>query len=466
MADADAVRARSFAAFDSGRSAQGEELWDRYLGASPGIEGGLAQAAQQLETALSLDIRRDDVRERLLGVLWKRALEAEQGHRGELAVRDHIERMKFYDQSGEFLRRWDAPVELSVSSDPIGVHIALERYVVEGGHLRGEPAGTLGIAPMRSQLYPQGSYRLRLELPGRATVLYPVVLRRGEAVDVVVALPPLAKVPQGFVYIPEGRFSYGSGEIESVREFLRAEPIHVVETGPYLIGRTEVTFAECIEFLAAQPAEERAARLKAMASGPTWLEELPDDRWRITLTVNGLVHTAESGALLVYKGRTQRANAVWEQLPVSGIDSVDAGLYMAWLNHSGKVPGARYCDEHEWERAARGADERFFASGNELFPADANFDATYGKLDSAFGPDPVGSFPQTTSPFGLLDTDGNVYEMTVARDGDHVIIVRGGAYFYAPIQARATARFDIPVNLRDTTLGLRVCATWPPPSAP
>ena len=77
----------------------------------------------------------------------------------------------------------------------------------------------------------------------------------------------------------------------------------------------------------------------------------------------------------------------------------------------------------------------------------------------------MGSYPQTQSPFGLLDTDGNAYELTLSPHQKDQVMVRGGAYFYSAIQARTTARFVIPASYRDTTLGLRVCATWPPESA-
>ncbi len=88
---------------------------------------------------------------------------------------------------------------------------------------------------------------------------------------------------------------------------------------------------------------------------------------------------------------------------------------------------------------------------------------TYDKVSTAIGPDPVGSYPHTTSPFGLYDTDGNVHELTVSANGRGSVIVRGGAFFYSATQGRTTARFDIPEGLRDPALGLRVCATWPPP---
>ena len=52
---------------------------------------------------------------------------------------------------------------------------------------------------------------------------------------------------------------------------------------------------------------------------------------------------------------------------------------MKWLDRTGRVPGARVCEEREWERAARGADDRMYPHGDNLEPDDANFDETYGK---------------------------------------------------------------------------------------
>ncbi|MBK9757333.1 MAG: protein kinase [Nannocystis sp.] len=463
--EAEALRSQAIAAFDAGESAKGEAVWGRYVAAVPGIERGLARAAQQLEIALSLDIRRDDVRAQLLDVLWKRAIRAEEAGRDELAMEDHLERIKLYDQSGERMAQWETPGALSVTSEPPGARVTLERYVADGGHWRADSVGTLGSTPLPIQTLARGSYRLRLEMPGKVTVGYPVTIGRGESLAVTVALPPTDSVPDGFIYVPAGRFVYGSREIESIRGFLRAEPAHTVTTGPYLIARHEVTYAQYIEYLAAQSPEQRAALLKAAAASPAQLQERPEGGWRLILTVGAQVYTLDSGSPLSYEGRKQRARVAWERLPVSGIDGAEARAYLAWLDRSGRVPGARYCNEHEWERAARGADERLFASGDVLYPTDANIDDTYGKVANAFGPDPVGSYPHVVSPFGLFDTDGNVYEPAVSSHREDVLMVRGGAYFYSAIQARTTARFEVPASLRDTTLGLRVCATWPPPVA-
>jgi len=351
-----------------------------------------------------------------------------------------------------------------VTSEPPGARVTLERYVAEGGHWRADSVGTLGSTPLPTQTLARGSYRLRFELPGRVPVGYPVTLGRGESLAVTVALPPTDSVPDGFIYVPAGRFVYGSREIESIRAFLRAEPAHTVTTGPYLIARHEVTYAEYIEFLRAQPPEERAPFLGLSVDAPMRLEERPEGGWRLTLMVGAITYKLDPGVPLVYEGRKQRSRVAWEQLPVSAITTVEATAYMAWLDRSRRLPGARYCSEHEWERAARGADERLFASGDVLHPNDANFIDTYGKLATAYGPDPVGSYAQTVSPFGLYDTDANAFELTVSPHDASVVMVRGGAYFYNELQARTTARFDVPASLRDTSLGLRVCATWPTPA--
>jgi serine/threonine protein kinase/formylglycine-generating enzyme required for sulfatase activity len=466
--EAETVRREAFATFDAGDSKAGEALWARHVAAVPDIERGLARAAQQLETALSLDAGRDDVRERLLAALWDRAVLAEQVGRDPLAVQDQIDRLALYDPSGAQMARWDAPAELHVTSDPPGAEVTLERYVEDEGRLRIEQIGVIGTTPLAPRSVERGSYRLRFRLAGRFSVDYPIVLERAGSADVSVALPLAHHIPDGFVYVPPGPFRYGSRDIEAMRRFLRSEPMHTVTTGAYLISRTEATYAQYLGFLAAQPPERRAELLKGMAAGPVRLSERPEGGWHLVINPSLKEYAVDSGQPLVYEGRKQRASVEWEQLPVTGIDSADATAFLEWLDRSGTVPGARYCDEYEWERAARGADGRLFASGEVLSGEDANIDETYGKVATAYGPDPVGSYPQTQSPFGLLDTDANVYELTVTPHADRStpptpqIMVRGGGYFYAAIQARTTARFDIPANYRDPGIGLRVCATWTP----
>src|SRR6185295_13003307 len=116
-----------------------------------------------------------------------------------------------------------------------------------------------------------------------------------------------------------------------------------------------------------------------------------------------------------YAGRTRLARQDWLRFPVGGVSLEDVARYLAWLRNSGRVPGARLCSELEWERAARGADDRLFPHGDEIAPDDANIDITYERVDVAFGPDEIGAHPASRSPFEVDDLAGNIVEI-VASD--------------------------------------------------
>jgi formylglycine-generating enzyme required for sulfatase activity len=70
--------------------------------------------------------------------------------------------------------------------------------------------------------------------------------------------------------------------------------------------------------------------------------------------------------VLIYGGRQINEKQDWYKLPAGGMDRDEAIEYASWLAKTGRVPGARICTDSEWERAARGADEREFPHGNDL----------------------------------------------------------------------------------------------------
>ncbi len=144
---------------------------------------------------------------------------------------------------------------------------------------------------------------------------------------------------------------------------------------------------------------------------------------------------------------------------MAAVSYEDAVAFAAWLDRTGRVPGARLCDEHEWERAARGADGRTFPTGNALGPDDANLDATYGREPLALGPDEVGSHPGSCSPIGADDMAGNVWEWTRSVEVPDARIARGGSWYTSPLSARSTNRERITPTLRHPSIGVRLCAS-------
>ena len=301
---------------------------------------------------------------------------------------------------------------------------------------------------------PPGSYLLTFELPGRTPVRYPVLLHRAEELRVDLTLPPSAAVPSGYVYVPPGRFLFGTSSDESVRQgFLSTVPVHEVASPAYLIGRFEVTYADWLEYLRALPPAERAARTihvpKGGIGGGVDLTELADGSWQLTLQPVTQAHVAGLGGMIVYRARKVRAEQDWQRLPVSGIGPPDILAYAEWLDRTGRVPGARLCSEKEWERAARGADDREYPHGSLLDPEDANFDETYGRDVRIAGPDAVGSYPASASPFGLLDMAGNVFEWAASSLAPGELVARSGGYFMGAIASRSTNRTPLDPSFRE-----------------
>ena len=75
------------------------------------------------------------------------------------------------------------------------------------------------------------------------------------------------------------------------------------------------------------------------------------------------------------------------------------------------------------------------------------------------GPDEVGSFPQSNSPFGLTDMAGNAFEWTTSileKDG---YVARGGSFFYDLKSAQSVNRAVVIPVFRDVGVGFRVCAS-------
>ena len=454
-----ALRRRALARFDAGDLEDGERQWRRHRARLAELKPWLGRAAQQLETALMLDPGHRGLQDRFADLLYQRALLAEREGNGD-ERQELLRRMSLYDRDGSRRARWLAPGHVTLRTSPAATRLTLGRYVMQGSRYR-----LKRIAAGRSLTLPPGSYLAELHAPGRARVRVPFVVGRRERLDLVLELPPADQVPPGFVYVPPGRFLFGSAAPDGQRrDFLHTVPLHGARTGGYLIARHETTFGEWLKYLEALPVEKRRDATPRVDrggfQGALSLEPLPRGGWRFAFRPVTRQYTARSGEKIAYTARRRRVSHSWTRLPVVGISAADAQGYVSWLRHSGRVPGARLCDEREWERGARGADGREYPHGEALDPDEANHDATYGKDPLAMGPDEVGSHPASISPFLLQDMAGNVWEWTRSALGAGYA-ARGGSWYFGANSSRATDREVTEPSFRDASVGLRVCADLP-----
>jgi formylglycine-generating enzyme required for sulfatase activity len=238
-----------------------------------------------------------------------------------------------------------------------------------------------------------------------------------------------------YVFVPAGRFrmgdNFGDGDA-------RERPVHEVDLDAYYIGKLEMSNGEWRRF----------------RDDPGY----GDQRF----WPNGHVVPKDQVPYWTQPNNHGGGTPDSDPYPVLGVNWDSATAYANWLSaRTGRK--YRLPTEAEWEKAARGADQRKYPWGNTITRAHANYVGSQA-FDTGR---PVGFFDgslrgelqtqNNASPYGALDMAGNVMEWCsdwYARDYYAVSprrnpkgpatgafrVVRGGSFFVEPYELRTTAR--------------------------
>jgi formylglycine-generating enzyme len=227
------------------------------------------------------------------------------------------------------------------------------------------------------------------------------------------------------MFIPGGTFTMGRNDTQSVEA-----PAHSVRLSGYYIDQHEVTNRQFRVFL-------NESRYRGQPPGK-WLTD-------------------------------EKARSADENLPVVQVSASDAKAFADWAAKS--LP-----TEAQWELAARSTDGRQYPSGED--PPRWSRPRAFRQLD------PVMTFSEDASPFGVWDMAGNVQEWTkdwfdphyyrqianattdnplgaVRRSGSDQLVVKGGSKTWS-----VTYREPVPYTKRLPYLGFRcvlVVETGTPP---
>ena len=188
------------------------------------------------------------------------------------------------------------------------------------------------------------------------------------------AVPQPAAEP-GMLVVGGGSFTMGRDKGE-----INERPSHKVNLGTFAMDRTEVAASDFAEFLNA-----------VGNAGNVYFT--PDENATVVI-----VPTADGKKESRFTARTG-----YERFPANNVSWQGAAAYCRWR-------GKRLPSEAEWEKAARGTDERLFPWGKSN-PAEkfAQFEQLWPEKQFNVLV-PVDALPAGASPYGMLNMAGNVLE--------------------------------------------------------
>lgn len=278
---------------------------------------------------------------------------------------------------------------VTLVTDPPGAEVELLRFAERERRLVADPVGSLGVTPLRAVTLPMGSWLLVLRLEGHATVRYPVRLLRQEHWEGVrpggiepfpIRLPRAGELGAGEVYVPAGWFTCGGdphafGGVARRRAWVDAL---AMRRFPVTVGEYVAFLNRAVDAGGADQAERLAPRAR-----PTEEDEV--------------------GAVALERDAAGRfvCSPAGERTPVTLVTWHAAMRYAA--DHGG---GFRLPTSLEWEKAARGVDERVFPWGHHLDPTFCNIVGSAPEPRLA----PVDAFPVDESVYGVRGLGGNAQD--------------------------------------------------------
>ncbi|KYF70445.1 SUMF1/EgtB/PvdO family nonheme iron enzyme, partial [Sorangium cellulosum] len=428
-----------------------------------------AEWLEAVHGALTVDPELPEAHAALADRYREHLIAAELAHRDADAARFEAQ-LRAHDR-GRYAALLRGEGALSLVTDPPGAEVRVERFALKSRRLVPEDQGLLGVTPLRAAPLLRGRYRLRIRAPGRAEVIYPLLIERGahwdgcapgERAPTPIALPAAEELDPGDVYVPAGLTGIGGdpGAADGL-------PARRVWVDAFVIRRFPVTNTEYLVFLNELVAAGREAEAMAACPGvQLGMADRAGDRRAFTRTDGGRFALAvdDWGCPLE------------PDQPVVLVDWAAAMAYARWYAARRGQPW-RLPDEVEREKAARGADGRFFPWGDH---ADATFACA---LESHAGQParvPVDSYPADESPYGVRGLAGNSRDWCInvwrsegptiaggrlrieaAAAGDpEYRAVRGGAWSSPLDLSRSAARFGNRPDVPRLTMGIRLVRSF------
>ncbi|GAB4508983.1 MAG: hypothetical protein OHK0046_03090 [Anaerolineae bacterium] len=298
------------------------------------------------------------------------------------------------------------------------------------------PQASIEILQQRRQT--QG-FMAPMDVDMRTTTTYAVMDEEPfvmtEAPDVLAVLP----APFEWCEIPEGKVT-----LEDARQRLPTGSAGgEVEVDRFMIAKYPITNAQYQVFVDADDGYCEPTWWDYSAEARSWRARAPEPK-----------PTAFPG----------------EKLPRTCVNWYDAMAFCFWLSArlialsdnapiSSETSWVTLPTEAQWQRAAQGDEAWVYPWGNDYDATRCNVKDNETAAASA-----VDAYPQGASPFGVMDTSGNVREWCLSQwvtgsddlNGKMLRVLRGGSFYGSESKARCAYRYANVPDLRLSSFGFRV----------
>jgi len=191
------------------------------------------------------------------------------------------------------------------------------------------------------------------------------------------------------------------------REWYATETLRDVQLSPFIMDPTEVSNSQFAEFV---DATGHLTRAEITGASRHWI-------YGVSVKVNGYTWKTPLGPDTSYLDMPY--------YPVVHVTQADARAYCEWQNK-------RLPSEDEWEFAARGKAHRIFPWGDDWNEQNAVWNTH--KMAA------VTANPRGSTPGGILNLSGNVWEWTSTQEGNKIVLKGGSWSETNPANLRAAVR--------------------------
>lgn len=236
-----------------------------------------------------------------------------------------------------------------------------------------------------------------------------------------------------------------------------------VPAGEFMMGSTEKEVSEVLincqncNLNLINPFDEAPKHL-------VWLDSFQVGRYEVT---NEQYYRCVKSGVCSRPLNEKYYSQEYADYPVVDVNWFDANTFCTWND-----PNGRLLTEAEWEKVARGSDERTYPWGEVIDCSYANF-----KHENEYcvgDPEVVGSYENSKSPYGVYDMAGNVWEWVAdwynpnyyanspmtnpsgPENGD-ALVIRGGSWIDEEFYLRSAYRHAGGPQATGDNLGFR-CA--------